>query len=70
MRQLLQRLRERWPLTRTEMKPAPFDYRAPDTIDEVVELLAAHGGDAKIMAGGQSFDRRALSLAKKAVLRD
>lgn len=37
------------------MKPAPFDYRAPDTIDEVVELLAAHGGDAKIMAGGQSL---------------
>jgi carbon-monoxide dehydrogenase medium subunit len=37
------------------MKPAPFDYRAPDTIEEVVELLAAHGGDAKIMAGGQSL---------------
>ncbi|MFS8980830.1 xanthine dehydrogenase family protein subunit M [Cupriavidus necator] len=37
------------------MKPAPFDYCAPDSIDEAVDLLAAHRGDAKIMAGGQSL---------------
>lgn len=37
------------------MKPAPFDYRAPDTVDEVLDLLAEHGDDAKLLAGGQSL---------------
>jgi aerobic carbon-monoxide dehydrogenase medium subunit len=37
------------------VKPAPFRYRAPRTIDECVELLAEHGGDAKPLAGGQSL---------------
>ena len=36
------------------MKPAPFDYHAPDTIDEVVQLLTDLD-DAKVLAGGQSF---------------
>jgi aerobic carbon-monoxide dehydrogenase medium subunit len=36
------------------MKPAPFDYHAPATIDEVVGLLAELD-DAKVLAGGQSF---------------
>jgi carbon-monoxide dehydrogenase medium subunit len=36
------------------MKPAPFDYRAPATLEEAVALLAAHPG-AKALAGGQSL---------------
>jgi aerobic carbon-monoxide dehydrogenase medium subunit len=37
------------------MKPGPFGYCAPDTIEEVLELLAEHGDEAKIIAGGQSL---------------
>lgn len=37
------------------MKPAPFDYRAPATVDEAVETLARHGDAAKVLAGGQSL---------------
>ena len=37
------------------MKPARFDYHAPATIDEAVALLARYGGDAKVLAGGQSL---------------
>ena len=37
------------------MYPAPFEYSCPDTIDEVLALLAEHGEDAKVIAGGQSL---------------
>ena len=37
------------------MKPAPFDYADPHTVDEAVSLLQEHEGDAKILAGGQSL---------------
>ena len=37
------------------MIPAAFDYKAPTSLDEAVELLAAGGDDAKIIAGGQSL---------------
>jgi len=37
------------------MYPAEFEYFAPGTVDEVLELLARHGEDAKILAGGQSL---------------
>lgn len=37
------------------MKPAPFDYVAARTPDEAVGLLAAAGGDAQVLAGGQSL---------------
>ncbi len=37
------------------MKPAPFDYTAPDSLDEVLAALAEHGDEAKILAGGQSL---------------
>ena len=37
------------------MKPAPFDYQAPTTVDEAIEALAESGGDAKLLAGGQSL---------------
>ena len=36
------------------MKPPPFEYRAPATLDEAVGLLAADP-DAKAIAGGQSL---------------
>jgi aerobic carbon-monoxide dehydrogenase medium subunit len=37
------------------VKPAPFEYHAPETVDEVCALLAEHGDDAKVLAGGQSL---------------
>jgi aerobic carbon-monoxide dehydrogenase medium subunit len=37
------------------MKPAPFVYHAPTTLDEALALLAEHGDDAKPLAGGQSL---------------
>lgn len=37
------------------MKPAPFTYHRPDTIDDALALLAEHGDDAKVLAGGQSL---------------
>ena len=37
------------------MKPAPFEYIAPTTVEEVIGLLSAHEDDAKILAGGQSL---------------
>ncbi len=37
------------------MKPASFDYLRPDTPDEAVAALAEFGGDARILAGGQSL---------------
>lgn len=37
------------------MKPRPFLYLRPDTIDEAVEALAKHGDDARVLAGGQTL---------------
>jgi len=37
------------------MKPRPFDYIRPDTVEEAVTLLAEYGDDARILAGGQSL---------------
>ena len=37
------------------MKPAPFEYHIPDSIEETLDLLQEHGDDAKILAGGQSL---------------
>lgn len=37
------------------MKPAPFLYHAPETLDEALALLAEHGDEAKVLAGGQSL---------------
>jgi CO/xanthine dehydrogenase FAD-binding subunit len=53
------------------MKPAPFDYVAPTTVAEVVEVLAEHGDEAKVVAGGQSLlPMMALRLARPSVLVD
>ena len=37
------------------MKPAPFVYFAPETVEEAVQALREHGSDAKILGGGQSL---------------
>ena len=37
------------------MKPPPFDYRCPESLDEALALLAEHGEAAKVLAGGQSL---------------
>src|ERR1700758_2852570 len=37
------------------MKPVSFKYFAPRTVDHALDLLAAHGEEGKILAGGQSL---------------
>lgn len=37
------------------MKPVAFRYFAPATIDGALDLIAEHGDDGKILAGGQSL---------------
>ena len=37
------------------MKPRPFDYVRPDTVEEALALLAEYGDDARVLAGGQSL---------------
>jgi aerobic carbon-monoxide dehydrogenase medium subunit len=53
------------------MKPAPFEYVAPPSLDEAVAALAGAGDDGKILAGGQSLvPMLALRLARPGVLVD
>jgi aerobic carbon-monoxide dehydrogenase medium subunit len=37
------------------MKPVPFEYDAPETVEAALALLAEHGDDGKVLAGGQSL---------------
>src|SRR5216110_1724689 len=37
------------------MLPAPFEYHAPKTVDEALELLDQLGDAGKVLAGGQSL---------------
>jgi len=37
------------------VKPAPFEYDDPQSVEETLALLAEHGDEAKILAGGQSL---------------
>jgi CO/xanthine dehydrogenase FAD-binding subunit len=37
------------------MKPAPLRYVRPETLGEALAVLAEHGREAKILAGGQSL---------------
>ena len=47
------------------MKPASFEYHAPDTVAEACALLAEYGDEAKPLAGGQSLvPMLALRLAR------
>jgi aerobic carbon-monoxide dehydrogenase medium subunit len=53
------------------LKPAPFEYFAPESVEEVVSLLSEHGDEAKILAGGQSLiPLLALRLASPTVVVD
>jgi len=53
------------------VKPAPFRYHAPESLDEALALLAEHGFDAKPLAGGQSLvPAMNFRLARPAVLVD
>ena len=37
------------------MKPVKFDYHAPASVDDAIALLTRYGGEAKLLAGGQSL---------------
>ena len=37
------------------MKPAPFEYLAPGTLDQAIAALAAAGAEARVLAGGQTL---------------
>lgn len=53
------------------MKPAPFTYHAPDSLDEALALRAQHAGDGAALAGGQSLvPILSLRLASPTVLID
>jgi aerobic carbon-monoxide dehydrogenase medium subunit len=53
------------------MKLPQFDYEAPQTVSEAVELLAEHQDEASVLAGGQSLiPLLALRLAQPALLID
>lgn len=53
------------------MKPAPFAYAACETVEEAVAVLADHGDEAKLLAGGQSLvPLMNLRLAAPSVLVD
>ena len=53
------------------MKPAPFRYFAPTAVDEALDLLAEHGDDGSVLAGGQSLvPAMNFRLARPSVLVD
>jgi aerobic carbon-monoxide dehydrogenase medium subunit len=53
------------------VKPAPFEYHDPRSLDEALERLASLGDEAKILAGGQSLmPMLNLRLARPAALVD
>src|SRR5699024_10563061 len=53
------------------MKPAVFDYYAPESLDESLSLLEEHGFDSKILSGGQSLiPMMNMRLARPKVLID
>jgi CO/xanthine dehydrogenase FAD-binding subunit len=37
------------------LKPPVFDYHDPETVEEALDLLAEHGDEGKVLAGGQSL---------------
>jgi carbon-monoxide dehydrogenase medium subunit/2-furoyl-CoA dehydrogenase FAD binding subunit len=53
------------------VKAAPFNYLQADNLAHALALLAEHGGDAKLLAGGQSLvPMMAMRLARPALLVD
>lgn len=37
------------------MKPAAFEYHAPDSLEQALQIMRLHAGEAKLLAGGQSL---------------
>jgi 2-furoyl-CoA dehydrogenase FAD binding subunit len=37
------------------VKPVPFRYERPESVEDAVAMLAEHGDEAKVLAGGQSL---------------
>jgi CO/xanthine dehydrogenase FAD-binding subunit len=53
------------------MKPSPFQYYAPTTVEEALEYLTSYGYEAKLLAGGQSLiPTMNFRLAQPAILID
>jgi len=53
------------------VKPAPFDYVAPASLDEALGVLAQRADEAKVLAGGQSLvPLLNMRLARPALLVD
>src|ERR1700741_1787952 len=53
------------------MKPAPLDYLAPTTVEAALEHLAQAGGEATVLAGGQTLmPLLSLRMSTAAVLVD
>lgn len=53
------------------MKPAVFEYHAPETLEESLSLLEKYGFDSKILSGGQSLiPMMNMRLARPEVLID
>ena len=53
------------------MKPPPFDYVAPETLEEALSVLAEHGDEAQPLAGGQSLvPMLSLRIARPSVILD
>ena len=46
------------------MKPAPFKFLAPTSVEEALDALAEYGYDAKVLAGGQSLGVVFVSASK------
>src|SRR4051794_4501917 len=40
---------------RRSVKPPPFEYQDPRSLDDAMGLLAEHGEEGKVLAGGQSL---------------
>jgi len=55
----------------SRMKAAAFDYHAPETLEAALALLAQHGEEARVLAGGQSLvPTMAFRMARPSVLVD
>jgi aerobic carbon-monoxide dehydrogenase medium subunit len=37
------------------VRPAPFEYRRPESVEEALEILEQYGDEARLLAGGQSL---------------
>lgn len=37
------------------MKPPPFEYARPESLDEALRILSEYDGEARVLAGGQSL---------------